>query len=81
MGYSKVVKLANGRGVKFVHQLDQDGTAYAEDITVEVQPGVDPEERLRFFLKADGAIGYASINFVRAVQDAASLREVRFPDE
>ena len=62
MGLCKVVKLANGRGVKFVHQLDGDGLPYAEDITVELQPGV--EGRLAYLLDKVGQIGAASVSFV-----------------
>ncbi len=62
MGMSKVVPLANGRGVKLVHQLDSDGTPYAEDITIEVQPGVDPE-RLSYLLSKAGTIGAATYSF------------------
>lgn len=62
MGMSKVVPLANGRGVRLVHQLDTDGTPYAEDVTIEVQPGVDPE-RLSYLLSKAGTIGTASFGF------------------
>ncbi|MDA8394793.1 MAG: hypothetical protein M0T72_06035 [Candidatus Dormibacteraeota bacterium] len=62
MGLSKVVPLANGRGVKLVHQLNSDGTPYAEDITIEVQPGVDPE-RLSYLLSKAGTVGAAGWSF------------------
>ncbi len=76
MGLSKVVKLANGRGVKLVHQLDHDGSAYAEDITIEVQPGVDPE-RLSYLLSKEGTVGAASWGFT----PADGVHGLQFPEE
>ena len=61
MGYSKVVKVSD-RSVKFVHQLDMDGKAYAEDVTIEVQPGVDAS-RLSYFMGMEGQVGVLSVSF------------------
>lgn len=61
MGYSKVVNQGNGK-VVFVHQLNGDGSAYAEDVTVENQPGVS-ELRNEHLAKLDGKIGVVSYSF------------------
>lgn len=61
MGMSKVVNKGNGE-IVFVHQLDQNGKAYAEDITIKVQEGVDPN-RLAWFANQDGKVGVASVSF------------------
>jgi len=75
MGYSKVVNKGNGK-VVFVHQLDQDGKAYAEDVTVEAQAGV-PESRVEYFAKQDGAVGVVSVTFTATSSDTSSIR---FPE-
>ena len=72
MGLCKVVRLENGRGVRLVHQLDQDGNAYAEDITVEVQEGVDPS-RLSDLMAKDGKIGICSWYFSEDPVDPGSV--------
>ena len=77
MGLSKVVRLENGRGVKLVHQLDQDGTPYAEDVTIEVQPGVDPS-RLSYLLSKEGQIGVAGWNFV--AEENVDHSGIKFPE-
>jgi len=59
MGYCKV-KSSNGK-VVFVHQLNQDGTPYAEDVTIEAQKGV-PASRVDWSDK-DGQIGTISWSF------------------
>lgn len=75
MGLSKVVDKGDGK-VVLVHQLDGNGTAYAEDITVEVQAGVSPS-RLDWLSKQDGKIGVANVSFSAYEGDYSSLR---FPD-
>jgi hypothetical protein len=76
MGYSKIVNKGNGK-VVIVHQLDQDGKAYAEDVTVEVQAGV-PESRVDYLAKQDGKVGTVSVNFTAQEGDFSNLK---FPDE
>ena len=76
MGSSKVKKIAPGK-VKFVHQLNPDGTAYAEDVTIEVQPGVDPS-RLSYLESQDGQIGLLSYSFQPVTGDQSSLK---FPED
>ena len=78
MGYSKVVAITE-RKVKFVHQLDSDGTAYAEDITIEIDETVDPS-RLKYLVDQDGKIGYASVSFSAATESEQNST-VRFPEE
>lgn len=60
MGFSKVVAKTDGR-VVFVHQLNSDGTPYAEDVTIEAQPGV-AAGRVDWTSK-DGQIGTISWTF------------------
>lgn len=60
MGMSKVVAKADGK-VVFVHQLNQDGTPYAEDVTIEAQAGV-AAGRVDWTAK-DGQIGVISWSF------------------
>lgn len=60
MGLSKVVAKADGK-VVFVHQLDQDGKPYAEDVTIEAQEGV-AAGRVDWTAK-DGQIGVISWSF------------------
>lgn len=74
MGYSKIVDKGNGK-VVFVHQLDQDGKAYAEDVTVETQAGV--ASRVEYFAKQDGAVGVVSVSFSPTTADTSS---VKFPE-
>jgi hypothetical protein len=59
-GYVKVVAPAPGK-VVFVHQLNNDGTPYAEDVTIEAQPGVDPG-RVDWTAR-DGQVGSLSWSF------------------
>ena len=61
MGFSKVVKL-NESTVKLVHQLNGDGTPYAEDVTIAVQLGVDPR-RIDWLMRHEGKVGVASFSF------------------
>ena len=67
MGLSKVVAKGNSK-VVFVHQVGVDGKAYAEDITVELQPGVDPS-RLAYWVNLDGKVGVASFSFTAYDQE------------
>lgn len=78
MGYSKVVVISE-RKVKFVHQLDSDGTAYAEDITIEIDETVDPS-RIKYLVDQDGKIGYASFSF-SAAAESDYLSVIKFPEE
>jgi len=75
MGYCKVVSKGNGK-VVLVHQLGVDSEAYAEDITIEVQAGVDPA-RVAYLASQDGAVGYASVGFTAATGDFSSIK---FPE-
>ena len=59
MGLCKVV--ASEGKVRFVHQLNSDGTPYAEDVTIEAQEGV-PASRVDWADK-DGQIGTISWSF------------------
>jgi hypothetical protein len=61
MGYAKVIKVSDHK-IRLVHQLNPDGTPYAEDITVETADDVDPG-RLAYLAAHDGKIGYASVSF------------------
>lgn len=61
MGMSKVV-VDSPTKVRLVHQLNGDGSAYAEDLTVELQPGVDAS-RLDYLKNQDGKIGVVSFGF------------------
>lgn len=74
MGLSKVVNKGNGE-IVLVHQLDQNGKAYAEDITVKVQEGVDPS-RLSYLASQDGKIGVANVTFSKYDQD---FPDIQFP--
>jgi len=75
MGYSKLVKVSD-RKVRFVHQLNSDGTAYAEDVTIELQEGVDPS-RLAYLTAQDGKVGIASWSF----SPADVPTDLLFPEE
>ena len=75
MGYSKVVNKGNGK-VVFVHQLDGNGEAYAEDVTIEVQAGV-PESRVEYYAKMDGRVGTVSVGF--SPQDG-DFSNIKFPE-
>lgn len=59
MGLCKVV--ATSGKVVFVHQLNQDGTPYAEDVTIEAQPGV-PASRVDWS-KFNGQVGTIGWSF------------------
>lgn len=61
MGYAKVVKITD-RKVRLEHQLNSDGTAYAEDVTIEVADSVDPS-RIAWLTSQDGKVGIASFGF------------------
>jgi hypothetical protein len=76
MGSSKVRKISD-RKVKFVHQLNADGSAYAEDVTIELQKGVDPG-RLEYLASLDGQVGVVSYSFSPSPGDHSSLK---FPEE
>jgi len=75
MGYSKIANKGNGK-VLAVHQLAEDGKAYAEDVEVTVQAGVDPS-RVDWLAQQDGKIGVFSFSFSAADVDAANIK---FPD-
>lgn len=77
MGYVKVRVIAPGK-VKLVHQLDGDGKAYAEDVTVEAQEGA-PASRVDYLAQHDGKIGYANVSFSPAGGVDAS--SVKFPED
>lgn len=76
MGYAKVIKVSDHE-VRLVHQLNPDGTAYAEDIIVTTSDEVDPS-RLNWLGRQDGKVGYASVSF-SAVENA-DTSDVKFPD-
>jgi len=76
VGYSKVIKVSEHK-VRLVHQLNPDGTPYAEDVTVETAEGVDPG-RLDYLGQYDGQLGYVSVSFSPAGESAG---DVKFPDE
>jgi len=73
MGYCKVV--ASAGKVKFVHQLDQNGEAYAEDVTIEAQKGV-PLSRVDWADK-DEQVGTISWSFTPTTGDTSSIK---FPE-
>lgn len=75
MGYSKIVNKGKGK-VVIVHQLDGDGKAYAEDVTVEAQAGV-PESRVEHLAKQDGAVGTVSVMFTPTTADTSGIK---FPE-
>jgi len=75
MGFSKVVNKGNGK-IVLVHQLDQNGKAYAEDITIQVQEGVDPS-RLAWWESKDGKIGAANVTL--AIYDQV-FPDLKFPE-
>lgn len=58
MGLVKVRVIAPGK-VKLVHQLGQDGKAYAEDVTIES----DVPGRLSHLEQHDGKVGTLSYGF------------------
>ncbi len=58
MGMSKIKVLGPGR-VKAIHQLNDDGTPYAEDVTIES----DVPGRLDWLEKQDGKVGVFSFSF------------------
>ena len=71
MGYAKVVKVSD-REVRFVHQLDNDGTPYAEDVTLSVPEEVDPD-RLSYYAEMDWKIGVISYTFSPADSNTEGL--------
>ena len=75
MGFSKVVNKGDGK-IVLVHQLDQNGKPYAENITIELQPGVDPR-RLAWWESQDGKIGVANVSF--SVYDQV-FPDLQFPE-
>jgi len=72
MGMSKIKVLGPGR-VKAVHQLNSDGTAYAEDVTIES----DVPGRLAWLEEHDGKVGIFSFSFR---PDEHAPTGVLFPD-
>lgn len=58
MGMSKIKVVGPGK-VKAVHQLNSDGTACAEDVTIES----DVPGRLDWLEKQDGKVGVFSFSF------------------
>jgi hypothetical protein len=75
MGYCKIVNKGNGKVVA-VHQLNQDGTAYAEDVEVRVQAGVDPR-RVDWLAQQDGKIGTFNFSFTASDADPTNFK---FPE-
>ena len=73
MGMSKIKVLGPGR-VKALHQLNQDGTAYAEDVTIES----DVPGRLAYLESQDGKVGVFSFSFSA---DANAPEGLLFPGE
>lgn len=61
MGMSKVVDMGEGE-IRILHQLNSDGSAYAEDVTVKVQPGVGAS-RLSYLASQHGKVGVFSYSF------------------
>lgn len=75
MGYTKVIKESDHK-IRLVHQLNNDGTPYAEDVTIETAESVDPA-RLSYLAQNDGAIGILSFSF----SPADGVPEgIKFPD-
>ena len=74
MGMSKVVAKADGK-VVFVHQLNQDGTPYAEDVTIEAQEGV-AAGRVDWTAK-DGQVGVISWTFT----PYENVTGLKFPED
>lgn len=72
MGMSKIKVLGPGR-VKALHQLNQDGTAYAEDVTIES----DVPGRLAWLEALDGKVGVFTFGFN---PDPNASEGVLFPD-
>lgn len=73
MGYSKIVeKTASPNRVRIVHQLDQDGKRYGEDITIE-----GPEGRI-LINGEEGDIGVLSVNFSKNPPEVTT--SVKFPE-
>lgn len=75
MGLSKIKKISPGK-VKIVHQLNADGTTYAEDVTVEVQEGV-PASRIDYLESQDGKVGVFSFSFSPYATEPEGLK---FPE-
>jgi hypothetical protein len=74
VGYAKVIKVSD-RKVRLVHQLDNDGKPYAEDITIEVAESVNPS-RLAYLTAQDGKIGVSSFGF----RETDAPDNLTFPD-
>ena len=75
MGMVKVVAPTKGK-VTFVHQLNGDGTPYAEDVTIEAQPGVG-ESRVDW-TDRDGQVGTLSWGF--SAQPGIDPASIPFPE-
>ena len=75
MGSCKVVAKSKGK-VVFVHQLSIDGTAYAEDVTIEAQPGVEASRV--DWTDRDGQVGNISWVFTPTQTDPTNIR---FPED
>lgn len=75
MGFSKIVKVSDHE-VRLVHQLNSDGSAYAEDITVTTPDEVDAS-RLAWLGDQDGKIGVASVAFTASEHSG----DIKFPEE
>lgn len=73
MGYSKIVKISD-RKVRIEHQLNNDGTPYAADVTLEIADSVNPS-RLSYLV--DGSIGILSYSFT----PVAEIVGLRFPSD
>jgi hypothetical protein len=72
MGMSKIKVLGPGK-VKAVHQLNSDGTTYAEDITIES----DVPGRLAWLESNDGKVGVFSFSFSPTTPEPEGML---FPD-
>lgn len=75
MGFAKVEKISDHE-VRFVHQLDNEGKPYAEDVILKLDESVDPS-RLAYLAGQEGKVGTVSYSF-RATERPES---VRFPGE
>lgn len=75
MGLSKVVKVSD-REVRFVHQLDGEGKAYAEDVIIKLQDGVDAS-RMSFWASMDGKVGVPTVSF----SEYPASESLKFPEQ
>lgn len=73
MGLSKI-KVISPTKVKAIHQLNSDGTAYAEDVTIESEVA----GRLDYLKSQDGRVGVFSFSFSPYTAVPEGLK---FPDD